>query len=57
MRQVQQALSLDEHGDRQGAMNLVLSLLEKHPDFEPAIKLKGLLLEETGRTSRSGGSL
>ena len=32
-------------------MNLVLQLLEQHPDFAPAIKLKGLLLEEAGRSS------
>ncbi len=56
MRQVQQALSLDEHGDRQGAMKLVLRLLEQHPDFEPAIKLKGLLLEEAGRTSEAAAA-
>jgi tetratricopeptide (TPR) repeat protein len=56
MRQIHQALSLDEHGDRQGAMNLVLSLLAKHPDFEPAIKLKGLLLEEAGRTSEAAAA-
>ena len=56
MRQFQQALSLDEHGDRQGAMNVVLHLLEQHPDFEPAIKLKGLLLEEAGRTSEAAAA-
>jgi len=56
MRQVQQALGLDEHGDRQGAMNLVLHLLEQHPNFEPAIKLKGLLLEEAGRTSEAAAA-
>jgi tetratricopeptide (TPR) repeat protein len=56
MRQVQQALGLDEHGDRQGAMNLVLHLLEQHPNFEPAIKLKGLLLEESGRTSEAAAA-
>jgi tetratricopeptide (TPR) repeat protein len=48
-RQLHQALSLAEHGDKQGAMNLVLSLLEQHPDFAPALKLKGALLEEAGR--------
>jgi tetratricopeptide (TPR) repeat protein len=53
MRQLQQALSLDEHGDRPGAMNLVLRLLQQHPDFEPAIKLKGMLLEEAGRNSEA----
>ena len=56
MGQVRQALSLDEHGDRQGAMNLVLSLLEKHPNLEPAIKLKGMLLEEAGRTSEAAAA-
>ncbi|MGD0270234.1 MAG: tetratricopeptide repeat protein [Candidatus Sulfotelmatobacter sp.] len=56
MRQVQQALGLDEHGDRQGAMNLVLRLLEQHPNFEPAIKLKGLLLEEAGHTSEAAAA-
>ncbi|MGA7930421.1 MAG: tetratricopeptide repeat protein [Candidatus Sulfotelmatobacter sp.] len=56
MRQIQQALSLDEHGDRQGAMDLVLRLLEQHPHFEPAIKLKGLLLEEAGRTSEAAAA-
>jgi tetratricopeptide (TPR) repeat protein len=53
MQQVQQALSLAEHGDRQQAMNLVLHLLEQHPDFAPAIKLKGTLLEEAGRPSEA----
>jgi len=53
MRQFHQALSLAEHGDRQGAMNVVLHLLEHRPDFAPAIKLKGMLLEEAGRTSEA----
>ncbi len=57
MRQVHQALSLAEHGDKQGAMNLTLRLLEQHPDFAPAIKLKGMLLEEAGTHLRSGGRL
>jgi len=56
MRQVHQALRLDEHGDRQEAMNLVLRLLEQHPGFEPAIKLKGMLLEEAGRTSEAAAA-
>jgi len=54
MRQVHQALKLAEHGDQQGAMNLVLHLLEQHPDFAPAIKLKGMLLEDSGRISEAG---
>jgi tetratricopeptide (TPR) repeat protein len=56
MRQVHQALTLDEHGDKQGAMNLVLRLLEQHPDFAPAIKLKGMLLEEAGLSSEAAGA-
>jgi len=56
MQQLHQALSLGQHGDQQGAMNLVLRLLEQHPDFEPAIKLKGVLLEETGRTSEAAAA-
>ena len=53
MRQVQHALTLAEHGDRQGAMNLTLGLLQQHPDFAPALKLKGMLLEEAGHTSEA----
>jgi tetratricopeptide (TPR) repeat protein len=56
MRQVHQALTLDEHGDKQGAMNLVLRLLEQHPDFAPAIKLKGMLLEEAGLSPEAAGA-
>jgi tetratricopeptide (TPR) repeat protein len=56
MRRVQQALSLDGHGDRQGAMNLVVQLLEQHPDFAPAIKLKGMLLEEAGHSSEAAAA-
>lgn len=37
-------------------MNLVLRLLERHPDFAPAIKLKGMLLEEAGRSSNAAGA-
>jgi tetratricopeptide (TPR) repeat protein len=56
MRQVHQALKLAEHGDQQGAMNLVLHLLEQHPNFAPAIKLKGMLLEDSGRISEAGAA-
>ncbi len=56
MRQIQEALSLDQHGDRHGAMNVALHLLEQHPDYEPAIKLKGMLLEESGRTAEAAAT-
>ena len=56
MRQVQHALTLAEHGDKQGAMNVVLSLLQQHPNFAPAIKLKGMLLEEAGRSDEAAAA-
>jgi tetratricopeptide (TPR) repeat protein len=56
MEQVHRALKLAEHGDQRGAMNLVLQLLEKHPDFAPAIKLKGMLLEDSGRIAEAGAA-
>jgi tetratricopeptide (TPR) repeat protein len=55
-RQLHQALSLAEHGDKQEAMNIVLRLLQQRPDFAPAIKLKGMLLEEAGRASEAGAA-
>ncbi len=51
MEQLHQALALDEHGDRQGALTLTLQLLAQNPTFAPAIKLKGLLLEEAGQSA------
>jgi tetratricopeptide (TPR) repeat protein len=56
VRQLHQALKLADHGDQQGAMNLVLSLLEQHPNFVPALNLKGMLLEDAGRTSEAGAA-
>lgn len=56
MRQLHQAVTLADHGDRQGAMNLTLQLLEQSPRFVPAIKLKGMLLEEDGRGSEAAAA-
>ncbi len=56
MQQLHQALSLAEQGNRQGAMDLVIRLLEQHPDFAPALKLKGMLLEEAGHTSEAAAA-
>ena len=56
MGQVQQALKLAEHGDQQGAMKLVLHLLEQHPEFAPALKLKGMLLEDSGHLAEAGAA-
>jgi len=56
MRQLRKALSLDEHGDRKGAMTLTLQLLAQNPNFAPAIKLKGMLFEEAGQTSEAAAA-
>ena len=56
MRQLHQALSLAEHGDAQGAMSIVRGLLEQNPKFVPAIKLKGMLLEESGHMAEAAAT-
>jgi tetratricopeptide (TPR) repeat protein len=53
MQQLHQAASLAEHGDPQGAMQLDLRLLQQNPKFVPAMKLKGMLLEESGRAAET----
>jgi tetratricopeptide (TPR) repeat protein len=52
-RQLHEAVSLAEHGDRQRAMALAIQLLEQNPKLVPAIKLKAMLLEEAGQTSEA----
>ena len=54
--QLHQALRLVQQGDRQGAMKLTLQLLEQNPRFAPALKLKGMLLEESGQSSEAAAS-
>jgi tetratricopeptide (TPR) repeat protein len=49
VKMLNRAIAMAEHGDRPGAMVLADSLLQKHPDLVPALKLKGMLLEESGR--------
>ena len=56
MEQLHRALGLAKNGDKQGAMTLTLQLLEANPTFAPAIKLKGMLLEEAGQTSEAGAA-
>lgn len=55
-RQMHQALSQAEHGDRQSAMNTVETLLQQHPEFAPAIKLKGMLLEDSGHPAEAAAA-
>src|SRR5258708_26358644 len=53
MQQLHQAASLADHGDPQGAMQLDLRLLQQNPKFVPAMKLKGMLLAESGRPAEA----
>ncbi|MFZ1939741.1 MAG: tetratricopeptide repeat protein, partial [Terracidiphilus sp.] len=49
-----QALELEQHGNPQGAMNIVNQILETTPHYVPALKLKGMLLSEAGEESAAG---
>ncbi len=42
------AIAAAQGGDEQHALLIVGGLLAQHPAFEPALKLKGMLLEDTG---------
>jgi tetratricopeptide (TPR) repeat protein len=54
--QLHQALRLVQQGDQQGAMELTLKLLEQNPKFAPALKLKGMLLEESGQNAAAAAA-
>lgn len=54
MRQLHQALELEQHGNPQGAMSVVDQILETTPRYVPALKLKGMLLSEAGEESEAG---
>lgn len=49
MQQVREAVSLAEHGQQEEAMRIADRLLAEDAHFEPAMKLKGMLLEQQGR--------
>ena len=55
-QQLRQALNLADRGDRQGAMTLTEQLLEQNPNFAPALKLKGMLLEQAGENSQAAAA-
>ena len=55
-RQLHRALSLSKQGDSQGAMKITVQLLQQNPRFAPALKLKGMLLEESGKRSEAAAS-
>jgi tetratricopeptide (TPR) repeat protein len=54
--QLHRALHLIQRGDQQGAMELTLKLLEQNPKFAPALKLKGMLLEESGQNAQAAAA-
>lgn len=47
--QLHQALDLVQHGQPRQAYQMVNELLREHPNYAPALKLKGMLLEGAGR--------
>jgi Tfp pilus assembly protein PilF len=47
-RQMHEAVSVAQRGDEQRSLVLVDQLLKEHPSFVPALKLQGMLLEDTG---------
>jgi tetratricopeptide (TPR) repeat protein len=55
-RQLHQALELAKQGNAQGAMKLALQLLEQNPRFAPALKLKAMLLENSGQNLEAAAS-
>ena len=53
MSQLHQAIAIAEHGDESRALALTQDLLAQHPNFEPALKFQGALLEDLGKESES----
>ncbi|MGB8031340.1 MAG: tetratricopeptide repeat protein [Terracidiphilus sp.] len=54
MRQLHQALELQQQGNPQGAMSIVNQILDTTPHYVPALKLKGMLLSQAGEESAAG---
>jgi tetratricopeptide (TPR) repeat protein len=55
-QQFNQALTLAKQGDTQRAMAITQQILERNPKFAPALKLKGMLLEEEGNSAEAGAT-
>jgi tetratricopeptide (TPR) repeat protein len=53
MSQLHQAIAIAEHGDENRALALTRDLLAQHPNFEPALKFQGALLEDLGNGSEA----
>lgn len=55
-QQFQTALVLAQKGESARALEIVDQLLQCHPDFVPALKLQGMLLEDAGRTNEASAA-
>jgi superkiller protein 3 len=55
-RQFQHALELAQHNDPQQAMVIVQQVLDTDPRYAPALKLKGMLLQDAGRSAEAGAT-
>ena len=53
MTEVNRAMSMAENGQTSQALSLASTLVKVHPDFVPALKLQGALLERVGRASEA----
>jgi len=55
-QQFHRALALAQQGDPQQAMEIVQQVLVADPTFAPALKLKGMLLQDGGRAAEAGAA-
>jgi tetratricopeptide (TPR) repeat protein len=55
--QMRDAANSAKHGDADRALTVTGTILQQHPDFEPALKLRGMVLEQQGRNDEAAGCL
>jgi tetratricopeptide (TPR) repeat protein len=55
-QQFHRALELAQHGDSQQAMAIVQQVLDTDPRYAPALKLKGMLLQDAGHSAEAGAT-
>jgi tetratricopeptide (TPR) repeat protein len=51
--QMGEAVNSAKHGDADRALTVTGTILQQHPDFEPALKLRGMVLEQQGRNDEA----
>jgi tetratricopeptide (TPR) repeat protein len=54
--QLHEAIGAAEQGDREKALALAEVLVQQHPDYEPALKFEGALLEQMGRRTEAAAA-